>query len=259
VPRRPIFDDPELGPLTDDQLTRDVRVFQRAKGHRFSSDDVVTAYLAYRAAPAARRVLDLGCGLGSVLLHLAWKLPDAELVGIEAQAESFQLLERNVARSGFASRIRIEHGDLREPAWPERLGTRFELISGTPPYFPPDAALDAQDRQRALARVEYRGGIEAYIGAGAKLLDPAGALVVCGDARALQRTTLAAQAAGLSIQSRCDVVARAGREPLFSVWTLRFDTGSFHLETLTLRDAAGAPTSDALLLREFSGIARMSS
>ena len=105
------IEDPELGPLTDDQLTRDVRVFQRAKGHRFSSDDVVTAYVAYRAAPEARRVLDLGCGLGSVLLQLAWKLPDATLAGIEAQHESFQLLQRNVARSGYAARIRIEHGD----------------------------------------------------------------------------------------------------------------------------------------------------
>lgn len=257
--RKRVLADPELGPLTDDQLTRDVRVFQRAKGHRFSSDDVVTAFVAYRAAPRARRVLDLGCGLGSVLLHLAWKQPDAELVGIEAQSESFQLLERNVARSGYAARIRIEHGDLRDPAWPVRLGADFDLITGTPPYFPPDAALDAQDRQRALARVEYRGGIEAYIDAGAHLLDRAGTLVVCGDARALQRTTSAAQAVGLSIQSRCDVVARAGREPLFSVWTLRFDAGSFRLETLTLRDAAGEPTADALMLREFSGIARMSS
>jgi tRNA1(Val) A37 N6-methylase TrmN6 len=232
-----------------------VRVFQRAKGHRFSSDDVVTAYVAYRAAPEARRVLDLGCGLGSVLLHLAWKLPAAELVGIEAQAESFRLLERNVTRSGYAARIRIEHGDLRERSWPARLGEPFDLVTGTPPYFPPNAALDAHDRQRALARVEYRGGIESYIQSGASLLSRAGTLVVCGDARALQRTTSAADRSGLSIQSRCDVIARAGRAPLFSVWTLRFETAVSRAETLTLRDAAGNPTEDALALRDFSGIA----
>lgn len=254
MPRRSTIQDPELGPLTDDRLTRDLRVFQRAKGHRFSSDDVVTAYVAYRAAPEARRVLDLGCGLGSVLLHLAWKLPAAVLVGIEAQAESFRLLERNVARSGYEARIRIEHGDLRETSWPERLGEPFDLITGTPPYFPPDAALDAHDRQRALARVEYRGGIESYIQSGARLLSRAGTLVVCGDARALQRTTSAAEDTGLSIQSRCDVIARADRDPLFSVWTLRFDTPAFRAETLTLRDAAGNPTQDALALRAFSGI-----
>lgn len=252
---RATIQDPELGPLTDDQLTRDLRVFQRAKGHRFSSDDVVTAYVAYRAAPDARRVLDLGCGLGSVLLHLAWKLPAAELTGIEAQVESFRLLQRNVARSGYGARIRIEHGDLREPTWPERLGERFDLVTGTPPYFPPNAALNAQDRQRALARVEHRGGIESYIESGARLLSPTGTMVVCGDARALQRTTSAAEKAGLSIQSRCDVIARAGREPLFSVWTLRFGAPAFGAETLTLRDAMGRLTGDARALRDFSGIA----
>jgi len=69
--------DPVLGPLTDDLLTRTCASTKRQKGHRFSSDDIVTAYVAYRERPTARRVLDLGSGLGSVLLHLAWKLPEA--------------------------------------------------------------------------------------------------------------------------------------------------------------------------------------
>ncbi len=257
--RKIVLHDPELGPLTDDLLTRDVRVFQREKGHRFSSDDVVTAFVAYQAAPSATRVLDLGSGLGSVLLQLAWKLPEAQLCGIEAQDASFELLRRNVERSGYAARIRIEHGDLRDPAVLERVGAGFDLITGTPPYFPPDRALDADDAQRALARVEYRGGVDAYILSGARLLGREGTLVVCGDARALQRTTSASVASGLSIQARCDVVPRAGRPPLFSVWTMGFAAATSRLDSLTLRDAAGQPTPDQERLREFCGIARMSS
>jgi len=75
--------------LTDDALTRDFRILQRAKGHRYSSDDLATAFVAYHARPSATRVLDLGCGIGSVLLFLAWKLPGASLVCGEAQAISF--------------------------------------------------------------------------------------------------------------------------------------------------------------------------
>ena len=59
MPRAPVLIDPELGAITDDRLTRDVRVYQRAKGHRFSADDVATAFVAYHAAPAAKTVLDL--------------------------------------------------------------------------------------------------------------------------------------------------------------------------------------------------------
>ena len=202
------IDDPELGPLTDDRLTRDVRVYQRLKGHRFSADDVVTAFVAYAERPAARQVLDLGCGLGSVLLCLAWKLPEARLAGIEAQSVSYALLERNVARSGFAERLRVRHGDLRDAALLSSLGSGFDLITGTPPYFAPDAALEAEDEQRAYARIEYRGGIEAYVAAAAPLLSRSGALVLCGDARVGARTTSAAVHAGLFVRSRHDVVNR---------------------------------------------------
>jgi tRNA1(Val) A37 N6-methylase TrmN6 len=65
-----------------ERLTRDVWLVQRANGHRFSLDDVVTAFVAARAALEAPRILDLGCGTGSVLLHLAWTHPRAMLVGV---------------------------------------------------------------------------------------------------------------------------------------------------------------------------------
>jgi tRNA1(Val) A37 N6-methylase TrmN6 len=229
-------------------------VYQREKGHRFSSDDVVTAFIAAQAVPHARRILDLGCGLGSVLLTLAWKLPEAELVGIEAQAMSFELLQRNLDRSGFASRVRIVQGDLREPAAIATLGTGFDLITGTPPYFPPSSALDAEDEQRAYARIEYRGGVEAYVKTAVPLLAPGGKLVLCGDARANERVAVAAVASNTFIAERCAVIPREGQPPLFSVWTLEPGQGALRADTrLVLRDAAGGRTEDAQRLREFSG------
>lgn len=247
--------DPVLGPLTDDLLSRDVRVFQRAKGHRFSSDDVATAFVAHRARPAARRVLDLGTGLGSVLLLLGWKLPEAELCGVEAQAVSFELLTRNVARSGFQERVRVRHGDLRDSQLLAGFEGRFDLVTGTPPYFPPQAALEAEDEQRAYARIEYRGGVEAYIEAGAPLLSPGAALVLCGDARAEARVEQASRAANLCLVGRTGVVARAGQPALFAIWTLTASPAPLAAQTLTLRGPSGETTPDARALREFSGFA----
>ncbi len=241
------------GPLTEDRLTRDVTILQRARGHRFSSDDMVTAYVACRRAPAARRALDLGCGIGSVLLHLAWSLPAATLVGIEAQEVSFALLAENVRRSRQGDRITIHHGDLRAHA--ALTPGEFDLVTGTPPYFPPDTALGALDEQRAYARIEYRGGLPDYVAAGATALTATGSLVLCGDARAEDRLRAAAAAAGLHVVARTAIIAHAPRPPLFAVWTLARTAEPFVSDQLVLRDEANAVTDDARALKRFSGFA----
>ncbi len=253
MPPKPTAHDPVLGPLTDDLLTPDVRVWQRSHGHRFSSDDVATAFVGYHARPDARRVLDLGCGLGSVLLLLAWKLRDATLVGVEAQDPSFELLRRNVDRNALTARVSVTQGDLRDPPVRARLGADFDLVTGTPPYFPADSARAARDDQRARARIETRGGVEAYIEAGVPLLAPAGRLVLCGDARAQARVADAATQAHAHIVATTVVVPRAERPPLFSVWELARTGESPRHSTMVLRDEHGRSTRDADALRTFSG------
>jgi tRNA1(Val) A37 N6-methylase TrmN6 len=243
--------------LSLDRLTADVSVYQRKKGHRFSSDDVVTAWVAMQVCPAPERVLDLGCGLGSVLLHLAWSVPAATLVGVEVQDVSFALLQRNVAHNRFGERVTIHHGDFRDPALQQHLQADgpFRLVTGTPPYFPTGTATHADDEQRTRARVETRGGIEAYIATGARLLADDGWLVVCGDADAEPRFAAAATTEGMALCARYVVIPREHRPPLFTVWALRRahhgDTCADHV--LTLRDEHGERTPDAKTLRAFSG------
>jgi tRNA1Val (adenine37-N6)-methyltransferase len=247
--------------LTHDRLTRDITLWQRKKGHRFSSDDVVTAWAALQAAPHARSIADLGCGIGSVLLHMAWSLPQSACVGIEAQQVSFDLVQRNIADNGLNPRVRAVHGDLRDHSALAQLGGPFDLITGTPPYFPPSTALNAMDEQRAYARIEYRGGVEVYIAAAAPLLATNAPLVLCGDADAEHRVIAAATAARLAIVERCVVIPRAGQPPLFSVWTLRRSTdsaASLVERQLTLRDSDGERTDDAKMLRAFSGFDEIS-
>lgn len=280
-PRKtPAVLDPELGPLSDDRLTRDFRVWQRIGGHRFSADDMVTAKVAFEARPTARTVCDLGCGLGSVLLQLAWSLPDARLVGVEAQAVSYALLTRNVARNDVSGRVAIHHGDLRDDpvlATLEAAGP-FELVTGTPPYFPPSTALDAEDEQRAFARIEYRGGVEVYLAAAARLMTEDGIFVLCGDHEAEPRVMDAARKVGLRATRRLDLIPRERQPTLFSVWTLerdphdatprpqdaaRVEDRDTHdarakqlvVTRMTLRDRSGAQTPDALALKAFSGFA----
>src|SRR5581483_9434041 len=60
-------------------LAGDWRILQRVDGHRWSLDDLVTAWRAAEtvAATPPARFADLGCGIGSVLMLLAWRFPAA--------------------------------------------------------------------------------------------------------------------------------------------------------------------------------------
>jgi tRNA1Val (adenine37-N6)-methyltransferase len=250
---------PELTDVTLDRLTADVSVFQRRKGHRFSSDDVITAWVALQVCATPERVLDLGCGLGSVLLHVAWSVPTAHLVGVEVQDVSFELLRRNVDHNHLGHRVSIRHGDFRDADVMADLGGPFDLVTGTPPYFPHGTATYASDDQRARARMETRGGLEAYVRTGALHLSRGGWLVVCGDADAQDRLHSVAAQVNMEVGAQVVVIPREHRSPLFTVWGLRHTTGDTHSETpvlertLTLRDANGERTTDAMMVRAFSG------
>ena len=233
--------------LTDDAIAGDWRVWQRKRGHRYSLDDVATAREAVRAVPVARRYLDLGCGIGSVLLMVAYKLGEgAEVTGVEAQEISFELARRNVARNDLSARL--IHGDLREVA----LEPVHDLVTGTPPYMPKASASPSTDAQRTYARIEMRGGIEDYVAAAARALAPGGRFVACCDARTPERAIEGAKRAGLVAVRKRDVIPRAGRKgPLFSVWTFAHEGTLVVDDPLVARDEGGGRTEDAHELRRF--------
>lgn len=207
-------------PLSDDAITADFRVYQRVRGHRYSIDDVLTAFTAAERAPDAKRILDLGSGIGSVALMLAWKLGHAELATIEAQEVSYALQRRNLARNGLDGRIQAVFGDFREVGIRGEVGVGFDLVTGTPPYFPADATLASPDSQKAHARVELRGGVEAYLEAAAACVREGGVIVVCADAKRPERVRDTAERLGLSSERELVVSPREGKPALFSVWTL---------------------------------------
>lgn len=244
-------------PLTDDALTRDFRVYQRARGHRYSLDDVLTAHEALRARPDAARIADIGCGLGSVLLSLAWARPRASLVGVEAQDVSFALARANVARNGLGDRVRLVHGDLRDDAVIASLDGPFPLVTGTPPYAPPGTSTPAPDAQKQYARIELRGGVEAYLATMSRLLAPGGAAVVCCDARAETRAVQGGEAVSLRPVRALEAIPRAGQRPLFTVLTFVHAGEAAQLERaepFVARDADGARTAAYRALRADFGL-----
>src|SRR5579871_6283739 len=117
---------------TLDAISGHFRLYQLRNGHRFSTDDVLTAWYGTSWCPTAQTALDLGSGIGSVGMIAAWRLPGARFVTIEAQAESVALAKKSACYNGLEPRYEIRHGDFRAP---EMLGPdeKFDLVLGSPP------------------------------------------------------------------------------------------------------------------------------
>ncbi len=262
---RPPEDRTPLWPDVDEDLCwlcGDWRLLQRTDGHRFSLDDLATAHFAAvsialdpnRVVP--NRVLDLGCGIGTVLLLMAWRFPSAKVRGIEAQEVSAALARRSIAWNGVADRCSVVSGDLRD-ADLLKGESPFDLITGTPPYFPRGTGLESDQIQKGPCRFEHRGGIEDYARAAARNLAPAGIFVACAAATQSDRVTAAAAGAGLMIDRKRDVIPRAGKDPLVMLFCMRrrVDDATTIVDTpLVVRDHNGQRTDEFVSLRADMGM-----
>lgn len=240
--------------LTTDAITRDWTIVQRKKGHRHSTDDLLTGWYAGEQAPTARRLLDLGAGIGGVGLIALWRSPpDATLVAIEAQDVSFALLEQNIARNGLTSRVRAVHGDLREV----RLDDTFDLVTGSPPYWDVSQGVMPTDSQKAHARFELRGDIRDYARAARVALAPYGRFVFCFPTGQRVRAEAACTAAHLALICSRDVIPREGAGALFTLFACRRVEDSREPPVREpphiVRDAAGEPTPAHLAVRAALG------
>lgn len=115
-----------------------VRLRQPAKGYRIGMDGAILAAGVagiIRERPrnaSAVSVLELGCGVGGVMLSLSARCPQVTATGIERDAATFALTQDNITRHGGVHQAL--QGDIgagyRAFALP-----RFDVVMSNPPYF----------------------------------------------------------------------------------------------------------------------------
>ncbi len=205
-----------------DSISGQWKLFQYKKGHRFSTDDVLVAWYGTTNAPTARRVLDLGSGIGSVGMVAAWRLPGARFVTVEAQDISIALARKSAAFNGLTERYELRLGDFRDPSVLKEDET-FDLVLGSPPYFPLDQGMHGDHPQKIACRFEVRGDIGDYCATAVKHLAPAGwfsCVFPVLPAHQLERVLDAAKRAGLAIVRRRDVALKEGEPPLLGLFAM---------------------------------------
>lgn len=106
---------------------------------------------AWAELPRQGRILDVGTGTGLIALMAAQR-SEAQITGLEIDADAAAQAAENAAASPWASRISIVQGDFADYPFKER----FHCILSNPPFYngtllPPDAARCAARHNDALS------------------------------------------------------------------------------------------------------------
>jgi tRNA1(Val) A37 N6-methylase TrmN6 len=242
------------GPMVEAGETLDAisgfyRLFQLKNGHRFSTDDVLTSWYGTAWCPCARRVLDLGSGIGTVGMMAAWRLQGAQFVTVEAQEESVRLARKSMQWNGLEGRYEIRQGDFRDSNI-IKTEEQFDLVLGSPPYFPLGSGVEGDHPQKIACRFEVRGTIADYCAAAARHLSPGGffaCVFPITPQSQEQRVLEGARAAGLSMVRCRPVVLREPERPLLGLF------GMMRSADLPEPMRARTWTEPALIIRDQTG------
>ena len=221
----PVLEDtqPEILPgETLDALSGHFKIFQYRDGHRFSTDDLLVAWYGTSYSGSVKSVLDLGSGIGSVGMIAAWRLPLASFVTVEAQDISVALAKKSAKHNGLLPRYEIRQGDFRDPLVIHE-NEKFDLVLGSPPYFPLEDGLLGNHPQKVACRFEMRGSILDYCKTAAGHLTPGGVFACVfpvSPPHQRERVLEAANLSGLSILKTRDVVLKEGEPPLLALFLM---------------------------------------
>lgn len=152
-----------------------VAISQPAEGYRVAVDAVLLA--AAVAGTTGEHVLDLGCGVGSASLCLAWRRPDLVVTGLDREPVFLAAARGNAVRNGMEARARFIAGDVLDP--PDAIRkVRFDQVMLNPPYLKAGSATVSAHPLKAAATAESDAVLADWIACARAALRPGGVLTL---------------------------------------------------------------------------------
>lgn len=136
--------------------------WQPARGYRVNVDSLLLAAFVLAGGPA-RRVVDLGAGVGAVTLFLAHLGSVEHAVAVERDSKLASLCEKNLAARGIAHRVLAESVDAVD--W-NALPGRVDSVVCNPPFF------ESRERRpgKPAAESARAGELAPFLGAARRAL-----------------------------------------------------------------------------------------
>ena len=145
--------------LTEDHvLGGKVTLRQPAKGYRAGLDAALLA--AACDAKPGQSVIDVGCGVGAVMLAAAARRPGVSFVGLEREPATLALALANIVANGLEGRVEAMQGDVAAPG--ARGEVQFDAALSNPPFFDDRGALRGPHPAKEAAFIA-EAGLGAWI------------------------------------------------------------------------------------------------
>ncbi len=238
--------------MRKDSLSGDFVIYQPDIGQRYSTDDMLTAWLACRefSEKPVSTFLDLGSGLCSVPMIILWKFKELTGTGIEIRPERRNLGLLSLKENNLLERFNLLEGNLAELNIPKK----FDAVTSTPPYYDISEGPLSPHPDKAAARFELKGSIDSYFKTASSHIRENGIFITVYPYQYKERVYKSAKDSGFSVKKEIDIIPREKKPPLISLFSLiKNDFTEKTTETLTVRDLSGNYTDEYNKSRVFVG------
>ncbi|CAJ1438254.1 unnamed protein product [Effrenium voratum] len=228
--------------VTESRFCHGWSISQLREGYRYCADDILCAYLACKAAPEAKRMLDLGSGIGTIgLVSFPSHSPQ------QAQEVSVALCRRTLRQCQVEDVVDLRHGDLRDQSVlhvrrrekTKALGKNFDVVTANPPYFTSTCGNLPKNQQKAHCRHELRGGVLQFCSAAAHTMAPGASFCLIHATPRMSDVLAALERCRFAIRRRVDVLWRGNCKSVALVCSLGEPKGQPAAETLQVQEPDG--------------------
>ncbi|MEN8237472.1 MAG: methyltransferase [Pseudomonadota bacterium] len=152
-----------------------IKLYQPLTGYRFGIDAVLLA--ASVVAKENQKILDVGTGVGVVLLCIGSRLQDCQLTGLEIQHELVELASKNIQLNHMQGRACIIQGTVQNP--PQEIQPNsFDHVVTNPPYMADEISEVSPYVLKAISHHGSEVTLEEWLKFCTKMLKPKGLLTL---------------------------------------------------------------------------------
>ena len=224
-----------------------LKIIQKDDVFKFSLDSLLLGNFI-EIKKSSKKLLELGSGLGAVLLYLSLKT-NIDLVGVDIQEEMVALSNKSIELNNLSSQIKIYHHDLKTI---QNLfsPSSYDIVVSNPPFFKVnEMRMLNKEESLQIARHEINANLSDIVVAAKKMLKTGGKFYFVHRASRMEEIVRDLNKYNFVIKRIQFVYTKPSKEALMLLVEARFGGNSGNikvLEPLYIHDKTGNYTEEVL-------------